>query len=126
MHTVLNCTEWEEEVLRDDGKESTAGDLAGCIHIKDVRKSRDYSAQLRVEERRHHCLIYVSALVIAKRGRTTHDYGLEDLCFFRTREFEFKTEDPENLQLLKEVGEYMNAIRKHIDQTYFPREQKPS
>ncbi len=129
MHEIFKDLKWEVEHIRND--EELEGKLGGCSFYKVIRGNTIYSAQIRIEERCRHELIYTSALVIAKNGRHEHDYKLEDLVFYRTKEFDFRrneqkqekpSTDPESLDFQREVYTFIEELKAMIDQQYFPNE----
>ncbi len=136
MHTIFSNSEWEEELIRNgdqdqdlittlqDKEAGLTGRLAGCHYSKAVRKSENYSAQIRVEERYRQRLIYFSALVLRKDGRATHNYKLEDLCFFQTTEFDFPQKDGDHPEFLSTVYEHVKRIKEEIEAKYFHKESK--
>ncbi len=129
MHEIFKDLKWEVEHIRND--EELEGKLGGCSFYKVIRGNEIYAAQIRIEERRRHELIYTSALVIAKKGRHDHDYKLEDLAFYRTKEFDFRRseqklekepQDQESLDFQREVYTFIEELKARIDQQYFPNE----
>lgn len=133
MHTIFAYSPWEEEQIGNedndprvsttipgDLKEGLEKKLPGCTYFKAIRKNEKYSAQIRVEERYRQTLIYYSALVICKDGRTIHDYDLKDLCYFKTKEFRFSPGEEEHPEFLAAVYEHVLKAKEEIERMYFP------
>lgn len=145
MHHIFRDSGWEVEEIRnsdyeekdeigttpEDEQKGLARRLNGCTHYKAVKKNGEYTAQIRVEERYRHTTLYFSALVIKVDGRHTHNYTLEDVCFFETREFtlgedelkkERESRDPansEHLDLLASVYKHVQTVKENIEKMYF-------
>ncbi len=125
MHTIFKDLTWEVEEIRND--EELEERLGGCTFLKAVRKNDRFSAQIRIEERKRQELIYTSVLVIAKRGRHGHDYDLNDLVYYRTKEFDFlqpehPTEATEHPEHLAQVYAFISELKTKIDEKYFANE----